>query len=68
MTPPNHFTTINTLEGLFQYNRMPFGILSAPEVFHLLKRLAHVTAYLDDTVITGTAEEEHLHNLKEMLC
>ena len=61
-------TTINTHEGLFQYNRMSFGISSAPEVFHLLKRHTHVTAYLDYIVITGTAEEEHLHNLKEMLC
>ena len=51
---------------------MPFGILSAPTIFHrtmgnLLKGLTHVTAYLDDIVITGTTEEEHLCNLKEVL-
>ena len=53
-------TTINTHKGLFQYNRMPFGISSAPAVFQR-------TAYLDDIVITGTTEEEHLRNLEEVL-
>lgn len=27
-----HITTINTHKGLFQYNRMPFGISSAPAI------------------------------------
>ena len=65
-------TTINTQKGLFQFNRMPFGISSAPAVFqrtmdNLLKGLNHVTAYLDDIVVTGTSEEEHLHNLEKLL-
>ena len=51
---------------------MPFGISSAPAVFqrtmdNLLKGLNHVTAYLDDIVVTGTSEEEHLYNLEELL-
>ena len=27
------YTTINTHKGLFQYNRLPYGILSAPGIF-----------------------------------
>ena len=65
-------TTINTHKGLFQYNRMPFGISSAPAVFQktmdtLLKGMKHVTAYIDDIVVTGATEEEHTANLNEVL-
>ena len=65
-------TTINTHKGLFQFNRMPFGISSAPAIFqrtmdNLLKGLTHVTVYLDDIVVTGSTEEEHLRNLEEVL-
>ena len=46
-------TTINTHRGLFQYNRLPFGISSAPSIFQrtlesLLAGLAKVSIYLDD--------------------
>ena len=29
----NRYTTINTHKGLFQYNRLPYGISSAPGIF-----------------------------------
>ena len=32
------YTTINTTQGLFQYNRLPFGISCAPAVFRELWR------------------------------
>ena len=65
-------TTINTHRGLFQYNRLPFGLSSAPAVFqrtmdNLLKDLKHVTAYIDDILVTGSSEEEHLKNLEKVL-
>lgn len=46
-------TIINTPKGLFQYNRLPFGISSAPAIFQrtiesLLQGLPHVVAYMDD--------------------
>ena len=65
-------TTINTHKGLFQYTRMPFGISSAPAVFqrtmdNLFKGLPHVTTYIDDIVVTGATDEEHLRNLDNVL-
>ena len=69
--PSKPLTTINT-KGLFQYNRLPFGIASAPAVFQrtmdtLLKGLKHVVAYIDDIVVTGATAEEHLQNLTAVL-
>ena len=48
---------------------MPFETSSAlaRTMDNLFKGLTHVTAYLDDIFITGTAEEEHLHNLEDFL-
>ena len=63
------FTTINTHRGLYQYS---FGISCAPAVFqrtmdNLLKGIKHVSVYIDDIVVTGITEEEHLKNLDEVL-
>ena len=45
--------TINTHKGIFVYNRLPFGVSSAPGIFQrtmesLLQGIPHVLAYLDD--------------------
>ena len=32
--PSKKLVVINTLKGLFQYNRLPFGITSAPGIIH----------------------------------
>ena len=50
--------TINTHKGLFKYNRLPFGVASAPAIFQrtiesLLQGMKHVVAYIDDILITG---------------
>ena len=57
--------------GLYQYTRLPFGIASAPAIFQktmdqILQGISHVTCYIDDILITGANEQEHLHNLKEV--
>ena len=62
------YVTINTHKGLFQYTRLLFGVSSAPAIFqrtmeNLLQGLEHVVVYLDDILITGQTEEEHLANL-----
>ena len=57
--------TINT-------HRLPFGISTAPDIFQrtidsLLQSIPNVCAYLDDMLITGASEEEHLQNLSAVL-
>lgn len=66
------YVTVNTHQGLFRYTRLPFGIASAPAIFQrsmdsILQGLSHVQCYIDDIIITGSNEEEHLCNLEEVL-
>ena len=61
------YTTINTHRGLFRYNRLPFGISSAPAIFQrttdsLLQGVPHVAVFLGDILITGKDTQEHLQN------
>ena len=71
---PDHrkYTTINTHLGLFQYTRLPFGIASAPAVFQqqmekILQGIPNTTCYLDDVLITGCDDKEHLETLQKVL-
>ena len=64
--------TINTHLGLFRYCRLPFGIASALAIFQramdtLLQGIPHVICYIDDVLVTGLTEEEHLQNLVQVL-
>ena len=64
--------TINTHKRLYRYCRLPFGITSAPAVFQcamdqILSGLSGVQCYLDDILVTGKTEEEHLKNLDATL-
>ena len=65
-------TVINTHKGLFQYNRLPFGISSAPAIFQrvmdtLLSDIPGVIVYLDDVLITGKTNEDHMRSLDTVL-
>ena len=65
-------TTINTHKGLFRYNRLPFGVSAAPSIFQrtmesLMQGLPHVVVYIDDILVTGATQEEHLRTLEEVL-
>ena len=67
-----HLTAINTHRGLFVYNRLPFGVSTAPAIFQrivdsLLQGIPNVVAYLDDILITGRNDEEHLKNLEAVM-
>ena len=66
------FVTINTHRGLFQYTRMPFGVAAAPAIFQrtiksLLADIPQAIAFLDDVLVTGGSQAEHIANLKEVL-
>ena len=66
------YLVINTHLGLFQYNRLPFGVAAAPAIFQrimdcLLQGIPGTVVYLDDILITGRSQEEHLRNLEAVL-
>ena len=65
------YLTINTHMGLFQYNRLVFGITSAPAIWQrtidqVLEGTSGTSSILDDMIITGRDDEEHLANLEEV--
>ena len=65
-------TTINTPKGLFSYMRLPFGVSAAPAIFQrtldsILQGIPKTAVYLDDILITGQTQEEHINNLKCVL-
>ena len=66
------FVTVNTHKGLYQFNRLPFGVASAPAIFQqtmekILQGLSGVTVYIDDILVTGRNDREHLDALEKVL-
>ena len=66
------YVVINTHKGLFRYTRLPFGIASAPGIFQrviegVLQGIDGAIVYLDDILISGTTEEQHLETLDTVL-
>lgn len=66
------YTTINTHRGLFQYTRLPFGIASAPALFQrtmesLLADIPMCRPYLDDIIVSGKTDQEHLAHVEQVL-
>ena len=65
-------TVINSHQGLYQWNRLPFGICSSAAIFQermdrTLQGLDMVTCRIDDILISGKTDEEHLANLREVV-
>ena len=65
-------TAVNTHKGLYCYNRLPFGVASAPAIFQraieiVLQGIPYVCVYLDDILITGTNTEDPLKTLETIL-
>ncbi|XP_043916150.1 LOW QUALITY PROTEIN: uncharacterized protein K02A2.6-like [Protopterus annectens] len=66
------YVTLNTHKGLFQVNRLPFGVSSSPAIFQrimegLVAGIPNVAVYLDDILLTGRNNREHLETLNEVL-
>ena len=64
-TESRKYVVINTHKGLFHYTHLPYGISSAPGIFQkamesLLQGITHVTVYIDDILIMGETESDHL--------
>jgi anti-sigma28 factor (negative regulator of flagellin synthesis) len=64
--------TFATPFGRYQYNRLPFGLSCAPEMFHkrvveTLAGIPGVLVYIDDILIWGRTKEEHDERLRMVL-
>ena len=67
-----HLLTLNTHQGLYKVKRILYGVSSAPAIFQkimdtVLKGIDFVGCLLDDIIITGTDDKEHLQNLELVL-
>ena len=63
---------ITTYKGLFQYNRLPYGVASAPVIHQramdgLLRDIPGVLCYQDDIFITGKDQDDHLRTHHSVL-
>ena len=66
------YVMINTHLGLFRYTRLPFGVAASPAIFQqtmdsILSGLNGVGGILDDLIVTGPNDKEHLCNLENTL-
>ena len=63
-------TTFNTPLGRYRFNRMPFGIYSAQEVFQKTMDMAFegidgCKSIIDDMLVWGSSKKEHLRKVLE---
>ena len=66
------YTTINTHKGLYQYERLCFGISSSPGIFQavmdsIFSDVPNVCVYFDNLYITGKDDTEHFQTLQWVL-
>ena len=66
-------TAFTTPLGLFEYTRMPFGLMNAPATFQRLMNtvlgdlnLSEVLIYLDDIIIFSETIDEHISRLQRV--
>ena len=64
--------TITTHQGLYQPSRLQFGIHSATGIFQRemdrrLSRIPFTKVRVDDILVSGRNDEEHLNNLRSVL-
>ena len=64
--------TINTQKGLFQYNRLVFGVTTCPAIWQsaidqVLQGVPDTQCILNNMIIISKTDEEHLENLQKLL-
>ena len=64
--------TISTHRGLYRYNRLPFGLATTPAIFQrtmetLLRGIPGVCVFIDDILVSGSSESDHLQTLERVL-
>ena len=64
-------TAVTMPFGLFEFMRMPFGLVNAAQTLHrfidqVLYGLTCSYAYLDDIVVASRDEDEHLDHLRQV--
>lgn len=67
-----HLLTLNTHKGLYRYNRLIYGIASAPAIWQrtiesILEDIPGVAIFLDDIRIAGSNVEDHFRTLEKVL-
>lgn len=65
-------TTVNTPLGLYMFNRLPFGVKTAPAIFQstmdrILNGLTGVSVYFDDIIVRSRTIEEGYERLESVL-
>ena len=70
--PSSYLCTFITPFGRYRYRRLPFGISSAPEVYHktvsqIFDGMVGVSTFADDIIVWGRTREEHEKNLRAVL-
>ena len=65
-------TAFATHQGLFQFIRMPFGLVSAPSVFARMMRMLHLADlsaenFFDDILVHSASWSDHLHHVRNVL-
>uniref|UniRef100_A0A0G4HA46 Reverse transcriptase domain-containing protein n=1 Tax=Chromera velia CCMP2878 TaxID=1169474 RepID=A0A0G4HA46_9ALVE len=67
-------TAFVTPFGLYEFTRMPFGLVNAPSIFQRVMTLLLVgltrdiaLVYIDDIIVFFRSHEEHLRDLREVL-
>ena len=68
----SYYSTFNSPFGRYRFKRLPFGIISAQDLFQqkmdeMFEDMPGVTPLIDDVIIHGTTREEHDYNLKSAL-
>lgn len=66
------YAVINTHRGLFRYERLVYGLSSSPGIFQrkleqMFADIPRVGVFLDDVIISGRNDQEHLETLHKVL-